>query len=808
MTDIFAIQTQTNQKIQWTSLSRNHADDIKTSTLIRIACDDKKDDQFFFIKYDDIVIDEINKFCKKNNLPQFLDNKEIMIDNNDDNDKKKKKNKNKKEKEKQLTSKEKLKLQIETNNKKKELEHIFNFLKIEDTHYPLNKTKPLDCFINMIYWTIYCIKNNSIINIEILFDVAISLNRMQLEYNQYFDEYINNSIISLLNNIHKIIKKMDKNYYLTLIDKYTSLINASYWDINKPNSIDLYDEQKELLDVVLDRIKTNTPLLLFYWVPPANGKTLICNILTKLISKYNHENEKNKGFQRKSILYICYNDIVRNSVSQLCTTHNVDIKFWFANYHRDMYEDYDIVDFRPYKNCFPDWRTKTPKGKNLRERDKKFEKNDFSPDVRTQWYEYLDKTRLLNDREKDLDKLLRIQDLSEREEARIKSFENASNTPEMVIADLASAEILLKEFPDLFIPYFDEAFAASTEMITARIMKVLPPISVLVSATLAYAEEIPTILGSFKNNHNLDNNDFIYYIKNDVQQINCDFINPEGNIITPHHLVSNVTELEKFTLQLNKYPIIQRGYSNKIVYEMYQKLKDILPDELLLKNKFAYLGSLTNKNLRNYGIELIHFISNSKNEEYFELIKEIEIKLIEDNSLENMITHNSYFYSTKNTLHVTNNSDNFLNYVTMLTKDLLEGSPKLKNLISDYEKETTLYNKKIESYEKSNKDDCNLEEINFCKENLSKLKIKYSEEFIWNSFTYLKKYKTCNKVKNYNKPLFNFDIISNLDDISAKLFMSHIGLYNQNNMTLYEMDVFLQYKDIFKFIMSDPSIIF
>lgn len=37
-------------------------------------------------------------------------------------------------------------------------------------------------------------------------------------------------------------------------------------------------------------------------------------------------------FQKKSILYICYNDIVRNTVSQLCTTHDIDIKFWFANF--------------------------------------------------------------------------------------------------------------------------------------------------------------------------------------------------------------------------------------------------------------------------------------------------------------------------------------------------------------------------------------------------------------------------------------------------------------------------------------------
>ena len=36
----------------------------------------------------------------------------------------------------------------------------------------------------------------------------------------------------------------------------------------------------------------------------------------------------------KIMLYICYNDIVRNNVSSLCVTHNVDIKFWIATTDR------------------------------------------------------------------------------------------------------------------------------------------------------------------------------------------------------------------------------------------------------------------------------------------------------------------------------------------------------------------------------------------------------------------------------------------------------------------------------------------
>ena len=46
-------------------------------------------------------------------------------------------------------------------------------------------------------------------------------------------------------------------------------------------------------------------------------------------------------------------------------------------------------------------------------------------------------------------------------------------------------------------------------MITAEIMKALPSISILVSATLAYPEEIPYTIQNFKTHHSIENDDFI-----------------------------------------------------------------------------------------------------------------------------------------------------------------------------------------------------------------------------------------------------------------------------------------------------------
>ena len=44
---------------------------------------------------------------------------------------------------------------------------------------------------------------------------------------------------------------------------------------------------------------------------------------------------------------------------------------------------------------------------------------------------------------------------------------------------------------------------------------------------------------------------------------------------------------------------------------------------------------------RNYGIDLVKFVSN--NEDFFNLIKQIKIDIINDNSLENMLSKNSFY---------------------------------------------------------------------------------------------------------------------------------------------------------------------
>lgn len=784
-----------SEELNWKNLNSDHDDNPIVTALMKESAKlfVNTNDEVVLILNEELML-EFNKYLVDNNLGSYFnDIKTVKAKINVETTSKPKK----KVKEKKLTNKETMKLNLDKDRNKKEIQNFLKKLKIDDDkeHYPLKKNKIYEAFLNVIYWTCYLIKNSKdeSISIEVYFDAAISLYRAIHECTYFINDNIIDICNTILNKIENIIRKKNTDYVYELFSKYYYLITSSHWDSDKPNNIQLYKEQKDAIVSICDSVKTDTPLLLFYWVPPANGKTLISTIIAKTIASHcRDESKKNPKKHKKILLYICYNDIVRNSVSSLCVTHNVDIKFWLASYHKDKYEDFYLVDFRPYKSCFPDWRKK--KSPKLYKKDDKSMDRRYSANIRDQLYQYLEETRTLDIRERDVN--VNFDDFKASHE-----IESSEQLPEMIISDLDSAYELLKEFPDLFVPFIDEALAASNQDVTAKIMSVLPKTSVCVSATLAERDKIPTILNLFKERHSCSD-DNIKYIYSNKQHINCEFISPEGFIMSPHHNLESSTEIEDFIKLIDNNPLIQRGYSNLIVLEMYMKLRDILPDELNLKI-FEHLGSITNSIIREYGRNMLLFCQN--NEEYFSRIKHIKIDKINDNKIENIFTQNSYIYSENNTLHVSN-PDNFTNYVNNITEEFLKDSPKLKKSINDYIKSMDsikALSKNIDKNVKADKKDFEMEEMTKKK---NEIKFNYPSEYIMNSFSHFKKYKAKGILTKKQNILFNIDIINDFSDIMAKLYLSSIGVYNQSDLSEFELQIFLKDKDIFKFIISDPSI--
>lgn len=812
ISNVFGINT-TGKDVKYKNRSRDRDDDPIVSSLVSevFMSEDKKNlklkENENPFQFSNNYIIEFGVFLKKKGVTNiFKEYKELIEEEN-------KKMKKEKKKEKKLSKKEQMKIDLQNEKIIEDMNKFFNNLSINEKHYPLKKNKLHESFLNIIYWLAYLLKNKKdlSISIEVYFDCAISLFRALKVCNSMINSNVIEIIKEKLKELNKIIKKKKEDDVSCLFKNYFYLIDNSFWDKNKPNAISLYPEQKEVIDSIEKAVSEDNPLLMFYWVPPANGKTLISVIIAKKLAQISNEKQKiNPSFKRKSLLYICYNEIVRNSVENLCLTHGVDLKFWLATYRTETENGYWFVRFRPDKSCFPEpIKNKT---KHLYLKDKKFERFRFSNDLRIQMLQYLDETRFIVDRTNN-PFIYEIHESGKKEKTTVfewESIETANNFPEMIISDLDSAYHILKEFPDNFVPYFDEAFAASNQMVTAKILSVLPKQSVLVSATLASKEEIPHTINRWSEDFStsdIDINEQIKYIYSSKQHINCQFISPDGYIISPHHHLDNADQIKNFCKVIQKNPLVQRGYSNLIVLKMYLELKDVLPDNIKLDNLFQHYGSLSNTNIRNYGIKLLEFCSI--NTEYFDKIKKIKIEKIKDNTVNNIFTKNAYVYQNDNTLHVSN-PENYQLYLNEISHDLLDGSPKLKKLIQQYESKMENIQKELENCEKNTKlKDLDKEyQLNEIRIKFNDVKFDYPSEFIMNSQSHCMKFNENIKMSHYQSKMFDPLVITEFDDISAKLFLSNIGVYNQTSLSVIEMQTFLRFKDDFKFICSDPSIIY
>ena len=545
----------TGDKIDWRNLNEERIDDPIISALVKEA-------DMLFIKNKDIekssfennihlFITPFNEFLKKNKYRHRITEIQAEIVNN-------------KKKPVKLSKKELILQQIKDDKNKDEINKLLNSFKITN-HLPLLIKKPIESFFNILYWSIYLLSNKkNSIDISIYLDCAISLYRAIQDSLYFLPESLVNESYEILSELEEFFyTKVNETQLFPFISKNLKLILDSTWDKDKPKSIRLYPEQINILSLIPSNL--NEKKLIFFEMPPANGKTILSAILAKVIAHKNKENLISiPNYKRKTVLYICYNSIVRNEVAKLCITHNVDVKYWLAVTQQDK-EDGKIKTFlRPYKNCYPDWNKKGLRSKKEQKdySNKKWKK--FSENIHDQWDFFMNETRPVSEQYSELDDYL-----------------NAANLPEMIISDLDSAYELLKEFPDTFVTYFDEAFAASELEITSKIMSVMG-FSVLVSATLAKPEEIPTVISHFRDRHNLENDDFIHVIKSNRQHISCTFIDDSGNMFSPHDSVDNIDSLRDF-INLLEIPLININDFIKLSDE------DILNYLHLIYNKFTEL---------------------------------------------------------------------------------------------------------------------------------------------------------------------------------------------------------------------------
>lgn len=767
--------------VNWRYLNESRIDDPIITALVKeseILYNIRKDENTKInsinIKY---YIDAFNNFLKENKYKYNFEikNEEIIEKSNI-----------KKTKEKKLSSKELIIKNNIENGIKKDMKAFIEKLVITNNMPTINK-KENESYFTILYWAIYLIHNKKKeIDISYYLDCAISLYRANNESSDILIEQTN----ELLNTLEDIIrtKSNDPKFLFKIISNNMLLIMDSLWDKIKPKSIALYQEQKDIISLVTNNL--NEKKLIFFEMPPANGKTILSAILAKIISHTNKNNITTiSGYKRKTLLYICYNTIVRNEVAKLCITHNVDVKYWLAVTKADK-EDGKIKTFlKPYKNCYPDWNKKGLRTKKETETYEASKWKRFSEDINVQWKFYLNETRPISEQHKEL-----------------KDYQNADNLPEMIISDLDSAYVLLKNFPDTFVTYFDEAFASSNLEITSKIMSVFG-LTVLVSATLAKPDEIPTVIEDYRIRHNFRDDRFLHIIKSNKQHISCTFIDENGYLFTPHDKLENISQLSNFIYCLEKTPLMKRAYSPEVVFNISDVIDNFLPDEYKFKNVFLHIGIINHETLREYVCDILKYIQKTKNEELFNLLKSIKINKITDMNIQSIFTNSSVHYQNGKTLHVAT-TDNFNLHVENIAEPFLRDSPRINEIVRTYDRECDIINEQIKRLEKNGDKDSEYEKCRLLRE-LDDIKIKWPQEFIINSRGHANKYNNLSLLTNPNYEIFvKKTDLDTLDITRTKLLFSGVGIYQPETFSPQEMDFFLRKKDCFKFILSTPSIVY
>jgi hypothetical protein len=747
----------------WKSIERTYNSTIhKVIDIVKVRyCNEKTS---FEEKKDINILLYVNEFMK------FLDKKKLekifnlsFTDNELSNfypSKNTNKNKNKKNENNIVND-----IVLSTNIRK--INEEFEYMNIDEyTCIPIDNNNyfyTISKYFYIIFWSSCLYKNIEKLSNEVILNCIISLSRSIEEYSMYLDSRIKQQSNELLKHIKEMfcIKMSSEEKIYEYLFKNPKYIVESYWDISKPKSVSLYREQQKIIDDSLYALNNDKPMVRFYKVPPGSGKTFIAAPLAVALDSINTRIEK-----KKYLLYICYNSIVRNDVASMCNSINVDIPFWTAT---SMNFGINIETLlRPYKNCFQDFK----KSRKDRENKERF------GSLEVQWSYFMRTTEY---------------------------------KPKIIISDLVSAYNLMNTYPDRFIPYFDEAFAGADQEITIKILKILPKISILVSATLPELNEVPSFVNHFNKRFDDSDENTFKIIDSNSQHISCTFIDPEGYIYLPHYTVE-LEGLNDYIQIIINDPIKIRAYSPDIVYNMVKGrgFEKLLPEHLRFNNKFNDYGKIRHDNLRFYALEILSYIAETKNSELFEILKENRIKKFNNIEQHKMLTANAPNYKDGMTLHVSS-QNNFNNYSHSLLSPLFLGntSININKIIDSYEEMFVSKEKKIESLKKGITKE-NKDRVEYQIEELTNqpVRVRWPQKFIPNTY----EHSEIHKYEYDNNPAIgskvNITKFRNATELFSMAFLSGIGIYNPEEMNIDEKSIFMEYKDNLNFILSTPSIIY
>ncbi|MFY7987400.1 MAG: hypothetical protein ACOVNP_00855 [Flavobacterium sp.] len=724
---------------------------------------------------------------------------------------------------------------------------------------------------------------------NLIVDCICSISRMRQDI-VHFPPYIlcgvDELIKSLMTRFYKRISSKDEERFnkimkVLLSDENEELLLESTWERIKYNAKELYSEQKEVLNHLRNALNNdqNTPLFATYKVSPGSGKTFLSAVLAAFMqqehTKNNHDDVLSRAIRegscvtipethvmkgnQKMLLYSCYNVQVRNMVAKLCI--DTDIPFMLASSYTDS-ENVVHTTLRPHKTMYENYRSHRKVHNPM-----KFGTLD------EQWLYYMENVNrlpaiIISDLQSCsvlLDKyserfvgyfdevtagaeegttsefaqfmcdLLKkaprqtillsatVQDISQLDWC-IQPFiaRHSAPIPEYSkrIYDLPS----LRQFRPVDDPHDNEDIKRKLHIyLTQNYGKALRQIERMDITNKRSKNYVPVITSIASSRLNIS---CTAYVKNEANE----YIS-----YMPHMRLTSINELSTFVERLKKDNALIRFYSPEAVYYLVTNGSAYIPEKYKFENYFEDIGLIRHSTIRNYIIELFENMVSTNNIELFNSMRTYVRSLLSENDKRanvivdqsHILTSNAYLYDRGKMIQVYTSSG-LDTYVNTISAPLLEGSPSIRELLTDYAEQKRIRDEKVEavkarsgksggdetsasSYKRDTKDSLEQRRQQVFEDNIPKF--KYPQRYLVNSTKHCDHFAPHTRVRGMvdicltEEDMKNY-LSENVSDTYIKLAMSGIAVRNVANMCRFEKQMYEKNIRSSKMFISDPSIVY
>ena len=369
-------------------------------------------------------------------------------------------------------------------------------------------------------------------------DALVSCTNLQVYLES--EDYPTEAQEDLAKDRHKLLSGHNFLAMLQMVaDAEASLASPSFSDITA--GLKLYPEQEEVAELTLQMLRarlqslsendfdamSQRALFLRFCTPPSTGKSSAAAYIGALFQGFSKEadkvsRERKEKFPRGYVMYVCYNESVRFDVAKTCAGAN--------------------VPFAIVTNCVacPSYSCFFGKGR----------KAAVLPACEAEWVSY-----------------------------SLSVIESCDIIPIVLVMDTESAFKFLHSRQDLHsrcvgdVLLFDEPTTShdkKTNEVHGKILQLLPPVSVLLSATLPQLKKMPKVCETYLRRFPGAS---FRSIESKRIASPCTLLDGEGRVIAPHNFFQGPPENLAKVLQEQLH--IYRLYSPRAALKLFLDMPDV-----------------------------------------------------------------------------------------------------------------------------------------------------------------------------------------------------------------------------------------